>query len=91
MSTLRRVLRALAGPFLMSSRFDQLVALLERRLDKIEQGPLRSVLDRQQHIDQRFDALSRDQDRLRRLVAGEELADDDRPRAPFGGPLPVSI
>jgi SAM-dependent methyltransferase len=75
----------------MSSRFDQLVALLERRLDKIEQGPLRSVLDRQQHIDQRFDALSRDQDRLRRLVAGEELADDDRPRAPFGGPLPVSI
>ena len=91
MGTIRRVLRALAGPFLMSSRFDQLVGLVERRLDKIERGPLRTVLDRQQHLDQRFDAMAAEQDRLRRLMAGEDLEEDDRPREPFRGPLPDTV
>jgi SAM-dependent methyltransferase len=91
MHPLRRLLRVLAGPLLASSRFDHLVDLVETRFDTLERGPLRAVLDRQHHLDQRFDALAQEQVRLRRLVAGEELDDDDRLREAFGSPLPETV
>ena len=91
MHPLRRLLRLLAGPFLVSSRFDHLVGLVESRFDTLERGPLRTVLDRQHHLDQRFDALAQEQGRLRRLVAGEELDEDDRLREAFGSPLPETV
>ncbi|MGE3578688.1 MAG: methyltransferase domain-containing protein [Vicinamibacterales bacterium] len=91
MSLLRRVFRAAVSPFRTASRFDQLVALVERRMDSLERGPLRTVLDRQQQLEQRLEGLTREQERLRRVVAGEELTDDDRAREPFRGPLPATV
>lgn len=91
MSLLRRVLRAAASPFRTASRFDQLLSLVERRMDGLERGPLRTVLDRQQHLEQRLEGLTQEQQRLRRVVAGEELTDDDRTREPFRGPLPATV
>ena len=91
MSLPRRILRALAGPFLAPSRFDQLTSLLERRMDGLERGPLRTVLDRQHLLEQRIDELTKEQERLRRVVAGEELDEDDRAREPFRGPLPETV
>jgi len=90
-SVFRRVLRAAASPFLAASRFDQLIALVERRMDGLEHGPLRTVLDRQQELEQRFEGLTREQERLRRVVAGEALDEDDRPREPFRGVLPAAV
>jgi SAM-dependent methyltransferase len=91
MSLLRRVIRAAASPFRTASRFDQLLSLVERRMDGLERGPLRTVLDRQQHLEQRLEGLTQEQQRLRRVVAGEELTDDDRTREPFRGPLPATV
>lgn len=91
MSRVRRWLRAAASPFLASSRFDQLVHLVERRMDGLEHGALRTVLDRQQQLEQRVEGLTRAHDRLRRVVAGEELDPDDREREGFGGVLPESV
>lgn len=91
MSLIRRVIRAAVSPFRTAARFDQLATLVERRMDGIERGPLRTVLDRQQHLEQRLEGLTREQERLRRVVAGEELDEDDRAREPFRGPLPATV
>ncbi len=49
------------------------------------------MLDRQTHLERRLDAVAQAQDRLRRVVAGEGLEEDDRAREPFGGPLPETV
>ena len=91
MPSLRRALRLLASPFLATRRVDQMAALVERRLDQLQRTALQPLIENQRHLDRRLEDALAGQVRLRRLIEGESLDDDDVTRMPFKGPLPATV
>jgi len=90
-SALRRVLRSLTGPLTTPRRFDALTELVERRLDRLESHTLRALSTRQEQLGRQLGELAEEQERLRRTLNGEDVSEQDVPRKPFGGPLPLEV
>ena len=87
---LRRVIRALAGPFLLPRRFEQVTRSFGQRFDRLERDALGSVA-LQQQLARRITYLALEQEKVRRLVSHEAVSEGEAERQLFGRPLPLEV